>query len=159
MSVRRGNTYWRFRCDCGKYVTACVSNVTAGRMKSCGCFRRDACRKVGELSIHGDTKGRRISSEYRTWRGMKTRCYNPRYSGYKNYGGRGIRVCRKWLRSYRAFLTYLLQHLGRRPSKLYSLDRINNDRNYEPGNLRWATSREQALNKKRNIRRIKHGND
>ena len=80
--------------------------------------------------------------EYRTWAGMKNRCLNPNNPRYKSYGGRGISVCSEWIESFSAFLS----HVGLKPSPLHSIDRINNDGNYEPGNVRWATAKEQARN-------------
>lgn len=92
-----------------------------------------------------------LEPEYWAWVRMKRRCYQPRYKGYKNYGGRGIRVCDEWREDYFAFLS----HVGRKPSPKHSLDRINNDGHYEPGNVRWATWDVQS-NNRRNVRRITH---
>lgn len=90
--------------------------------------------------------------EYKVWAAMKQRCQNPRNSRYHRYGGRGITVCPEWLDSFDAFLA----HVGPRPSKGYSLERINNNGNYEPGNVKWATHQQQALN--RSTTRAKDGN-
>jgi hypothetical protein len=83
------------------------------------------------------------SPEYRRWMAMKERCYNPKSRLYKNYGGRGIKVCDKWINSFSSFY----EDLGPRPTNKYILDRINNDGNYEPGNCRWTTRRESDRNK------------
>lgn len=93
---------------------------------------------------HGHTSNGRISSTYAAWYAMKGRCYNPRCAGFKNYGGRGIKVCDRWLNSFESFLA----DMGEKPSPELSLDRINNNGNYEPGNCRWATSSQQARNKR-----------
>jgi hypothetical protein len=89
------------------------------------------------------------SPEYIAWSGMKQRCNNPKCKGYPNYGGRGIRVCDRWADSYLNFLA----DMGRRPKRGYSLDRINNDGHYEPGNCRWADAKEQAANKRAQAKR------
>jgi hypothetical protein len=84
------------------------------------------------------------TAEYRAWHGMKTRCTNPNRPDWKNYGGRGITICERWANSYEAFLA----DMGRKPSPAYTLDRINNDGNYEPGNCRWTTWDLQSRNKR-----------
>ena len=81
--------------------------------------------------------------EYKSWDGMKSRCLNPNNDKYERYGGRGIKVCDRWANSFKDFLT----DMGKRPSKKYSIDRIDNDGNYEPSNCRWATKAEQECNK------------
>jgi hypothetical protein len=102
-------------------------------------------RKKGER--HGDTKsGGYRTTEYIPWVAMIQRCTNPNCSGYAYYGGRGIQVCDRWKTSYSAFL----EDMGRRPSPLHSIDRANNNGNYEPGNVRWATRDDQARNKRSN---------
>jgi hypothetical protein len=93
---------------------------------------------------HGDTRARRRAPEYRYWQDMKRRCLNPNAHNYGHYGARGISVCPEWVNDYEAFLA----HVGRRPSPEHSLDRIDNDRGYEPGNVRWGTKAEQANNRR-----------
>lgn len=90
-------------------------------------------------------RGNNPTVEYATWAGVKARCLNPNRPGYKDYGGRGIRICERWKNSYLAFL----EDMGRKPSTKHSLDRIDNNGNYEPGNCRWATDVEQRTNKRR----------
>jgi hypothetical protein len=93
---------------------------------------------------HGHTRGHAMTPEYTAWMSMRRRCEDPRGPMFRHYGGRGISVCRRWRKSFEAFLA----DVGPRPSPLHSLDRIDNDRNYEPGNVRWATRIEQASNKR-----------
>lgn len=88
----------------------------------------------------------RNTPEFRAWSAMRNRCTNPRNAAYARYGGRGVSVCSRWRESFWAFL----EDMGRRPSPMHSLDRINNDGNYEPGNCRWATRRQQLTNYSRN---------
>jgi hypothetical protein len=88
----------------------------------------------------------KVSSEYKAWHNMKQRCYNKNNPGYKDYGERGIKVCERWYNSFRNFL----KDMGRKPSPELSLERINNDGNYEPDNCRWATQSEQLYNRRLN---------
>ncbi len=92
--------------------------------------------------------GRSESPEYCAWKAMKQRCYNSKHPEYRNWGGRGIRVCRSWLRSFEAFFA----DMGERPGPGYSLDRIDNDGDYRPGNCRWTTDGVQGNNRRDNIR-------
>lgn len=139
---------WECQCDCGttKYVIGSV--LVSGRSKSCGCYRIERGREHGAtINLrHGeasqDGRGHKMTPTYAAWSQMKSRCNNPKHSNYKRYGGRGIRVCERWSESYETFL----EDVGERPSPKHTLDRKDNDGNYEPGNVRWATAMEQNRN-------------
>jgi hypothetical protein len=132
--VARGETTRRLvcKCDCGSEGSFIRGNLTSGNTSSCGCLRLDRVRK------HGAYK----TVEYRTWRHMIERCTVTRHPMWKHYGGRGITVCDEWLENFPAFLA----HIGPRPSPKHSVDRIDNARGYEPGNVRWATRVQQMRN-------------
>jgi hypothetical protein len=129
------------RCDCGSVKTFIHFNVTKGNSTSCGCKRAELV--AAKITTHGESRGRR-SKEYEAWAAMRQRCTNSRHVGFPYYGGRGITVCQRW-DSFEAFL----DDIGRAPSPSHSLDRIDNDGHYEPGNVRWATKADQAGNRRK----------
>lgn len=145
-SNRLGRSQVRVRCDCGVEKTVSQDLVAADRVASCGCWRR-ARASVLNLS-HGEAREEGYTPEYRAWLGMIARCERRSWRFFYRYGGRGIRVCERWRNSYEDFLN----DVGRRPSAQHSIDRIDNDGNYEPGNVRWATRAEQARNKRNTAR-------
>lgn len=146
----RRNTYgapvrWvNCQCDCGATKEVRVVSLTGGVTKSCGCLSREMTSTRSKT--HGETVGGKASTEHKIWTAMRYRCNNPSDASYENYGGRGITVCQRWDESFEAFLA----DIGRRPSRHHSIDRIDNDGNYEPGNVRWATETEQGQNKRNN---------
>lgn len=114
---------WICKCECGNIKEAVGSSLKRGQTKSCGCLR----------SIY-KTHGLSGTKEHRTWKGIRDRCLNSNHVSYKSYGERGITICNKWRDD---FLTFLAD-VGNAPGPEYSLDRINNNGNYEPGNVRWV---------------------
>lgn len=134
MVVEKGKkTRLRCRCDCGNEATPMAENVLRGRTKGCGC------KVLTGNHIHGMWG----TPEYKSWNMMLQRCTNPRHHRWKNYGGRGIHVCDRWLASFEAFYA----DMGPRPPKT-SIDRIEVNGHYEPGNCRWADAQTQARNKR-----------
>ncbi len=131
---------WLCRCECGSVRSVKGTMLTPGRSKSCGCLSRDLSSE--RLKIHGLSK----SPTYKSWCGMKQRCSNPKNPSYGNYGGRGIEVCKRWEDSFLSFL----EDMGKTPGRGFSLDRINNNGNYEPGNCRWADAGVQRRNSRQN---------
>ena len=148
------NALWLCKCKCGNEVIRPSYKLTRGHTKSCGCFRReDSANKLKgdkpwrNKHLHNRAAG--ATPEYRAWLGMKQRCYNVKYQQYDDYGGRGIIVCNEWRNSFENFLA----SVGEKPEPKsdYSIDRINNDGNYEPSNVRWATRQQQNRNKRRAV--------
>lgn len=133
------------RCDCGAEVAVLSGHLSKGHTQSCGCYQKD--KAYSHNIRHGHTSWRTQSSPtFNSWAHMIQRCTNPKNRGFKNYGGRGITVCDRWLESFENFLS----DMGEKP-KGKSLDRKNNNGNYEPGNCRWATPKEQGNNTRRNV--------
>ncbi len=133
---------WECECECGNIAIVRGNYLTSGHTTSCGCIH-----KLGNHKTHGMSYNSRL---YNVWRGMKQRCCDKNHPKYGHWGGRGIRVCDEWLNS---FLNFYDWAMGNGYQNNLSLDRINNDGNYDPSNCRWATAKEQANNRRK--RRIK----
>lgn len=135
---------WRCQCDCGNECIKSSKHLTPNGTKSCGCL-------ISEVTIaRSTTHEMSYTKIHQTWARMKQRCFDLNFIGYEYYGGRGITVCEEWCNDFQAFFDYVskLEHFG---EEGYSLDRINVNGNYEPGNVRWATAKEQARNKRTTI--------
>lgn len=142
--------HWQCVCQCGERIVVCGSRLRDGLVTSCGCGRPSRLKATtvnrDRAPARRDKHGMSNTPEYRIWRGMIQRCTNPNRARFARYGARGIRVCEEWLGAHGFEL--FLSHMGPRPSAAHSIDRYpNNDGNYEPGNVRWATRREQDINK------------
>ncbi|MBW1848840.1 MAG: hypothetical protein JRJ27_17250 [Deltaproteobacteria bacterium] len=133
---RNGSKRRRFscKCDCGKIKIIRLLSLTSGNSKSCGCDR------IKSITNHG----RSNTSEHRAWIDMRQRCLNKNHDRYNDWGGRGIEICERW-DSFEKFI----EDMGSRPTKKHSLDRINNDGDYELSNCRWATIKQQQNNRRK----------
>ena len=129
------------KCKCGTQKFVRASKLHEGTSKSCGCLRTELITTHGATS----TEKRKTSHEYWVWNAMVQRCTNPNNAGYKNYGGRGITVCVKWL-AYEGFI----EDMGRRPSDNHSIDRLDNNKGYSKENCAWVERTQQARNKRNN---------
>lgn len=140
---------WECECKCGSVLNVPSKSLRTGNTKSCGCFKREVTVARNETNA---THGMTGTPEWITWDSMIQRCTNDKHKSYSVYGGAGIKVCKKWLNSFEAFY----KDMGPRPAGK-TLDRIDNNKGYKPGNCRWATAKEQANNRHNNVKLTANG--
>jgi len=140
---RDGRNAWKCQCICGKEKVIREYCLLSKHTQSCGCFNRE--RVVASIIKAHLTHGKTKSSEFLCWGAMLARCYNSKHKAFKNYGGRGIKVCKEWKNSFSTFY----KDMGNRPKGL-ELDRIDNSKSYSLSNCRWTTRKEQASNRRTN---------
>lgn len=137
--------HWKCQCTCGNEVVVSTGNLKNGSIKSCGCLKAETASMA--RFVHGHNRGHRRTKLYKAWCAIKQRTQNPNDVAFPNYGGRGISMHPSW-EDFQVFSS----DVGEPPSKQHSIDRINNDGNYEPGNVRWATAAEQSRNTRRTVK-------
>lgn len=140
---KSGKTQWNVFCECGAKKLVRLNDLRSNKVTSCGCKRIALSKKHG-LHSH---------ELYMTWYGMIERCRNSNHVGFLRYGGSGIDVCERWAESINNFI----DDMGERPSKLHTLDRIDNTKGYSKENCRWATKKEQSRNRKDNVYVVYNG--
>lgn len=150
-------TMWKCRCDCGNIVIVRSDGLSSGRTKSCGCYQKERTAEAGKIKTHkikyGDSAGRL----YNIWYLMRYRCNNPKCHAYHNYGGRGISICTDWNDNDTGYLAFKQWALDSGYTDSLSLDRIDNNGNYEPNNCRWADAFVQGNNKRNSAYLVYNG--
>lgn len=145
-----GRVLWSCMCSCGSTSVVSTGDLRSGGTRSCGCSKT---KFINETRVaHGEARRSFKSPEYRTWSGMLSRCSNPNVQGYKNYGGRGIKVCKRWLK-----FENFLADMGRRPSPKHTIEREDNDLGYTPKNCTWLHHSKQSGNRRTNHRLVHSG--
>ena len=146
--VDKKKYYWNCQCECDNIKSIIYISLITGTTKSCGCLNKELMKD--RFKTHGYTSNHKKLSEYYVWQNMINRCYRVKDKNYHRYGGRGIIVCQDWLDSFENFIN----DMGVKPNKKDTLDRINNDGNYEKSNCRWVSMSVQGNNKSNNVKII-----
>lgn len=157
-------TMWNFRCDCGTAGTSNYYNITGGKTRSCGCLQQETRSETGRSTrVHGHTSKdgvSRMSPTYSSWYAMRRRCLYTKHPAYDQYGGRGILICDRWLNGDGDLSGFecFLADMGERPFGT-TIDRVDGDGHYEPGNCRWATDAGQSRNRRSVVMTMDKAND
>lgn len=136
---------WECACSCGQIKDVRGGHLVCGKIRSCGCLQNEV--RIAVHTKHGFARKNQRRTEYKSWTQMLARCYNPAHIEYHRYGAKGVTVCEKWRSSFKSFIS----DMGEKPTQKHSIDRHpNNKGNYEPGNCRWATAKQQQRNRSNN---------